>query len=97
MRSAPLFQHLMMPSRFLLTIASSLESIMEASQRNRCSLSRSAASISLGLEAIPTLLTCLQRPHADTRLLRRHYSNLQSSSDGNLGVFWDKTGRPGLG
>src|SRR6185312_13302456 len=51
-----------MPSRFLLTIASSLESTMEANQRKRCSLSRSAASISLDLEKIRTLFTCLARP-----------------------------------
>ena len=43
--SAPLFQLVIMPSRFLLTIASSLDSTMDARQRNRCSLSRSSASI----------------------------------------------------
>ncbi len=40
-------QLLMMPSRFLLTITSSLDSTMEACHRNCCSLSRSATSISL--------------------------------------------------
>src|SRR3977135_2587424 len=49
----------MTPSRFFLTIASSLDSIMEASQRNCCSLSRRAASISLGLGAIPRLFFCV--------------------------------------
>ena len=47
MRSAPLFQLVTMPSKSLLTMASSEDSIMAARERNRYSLSRSACSAAL--------------------------------------------------
>jgi hypothetical protein len=62
--SAPLCQRMITPSRCLLTIASSLDSTIDANERNRSSLSRSAASKCLrSVTSIPVGVgTLLSRP-----------------------------------
>jgi hypothetical protein len=66
------------------------------SQRNRCSLSRSAASSSMGLGAIPSLFLLIATP-TRPQLFKEHYSTGNSLVTEFKCLFWVKHGPDGDG